>query len=641
MHSLAFCGFLTLLAWALIERERRKTQTELTQLQQQHDLLSKTFQHMPDHLAIIDREYRVQSCNWQGIFSHVAEEKRLSRALCYKTFYQQSTPCETCHVRDVFANGQPTSRIKHTREHGYLEIRCFPLLNNEGLIAAVVEQATNVTHRIETDRALRESEKKLQAILHSINDPIRVVDKDLNVVWANDAAHNIFGETLLSKKCCALYELDVAGFKPSSCPTKAALTDGKTHQHILTLPLADGGMHTFKTSSHVIEWDQQRQPTAVLEVFWNITEIKQAESALRRSETLFRTVVGSSKDAMVAIDKNGRITLFNLGAERIFGYSKEEMLDTPVERLMPSVYRLAHSQYIHGFFSGSKPPSAMGKTLELQAMHSNGDTFPVELSLSQGQAGSDHFVLAVIRDITERKLIEQQLIHQANYDSLTGLPNRSLILDRLKQAIALEQRHEQHLAVMMLDLDNFKAVNDTLGHEGGNLLLKEVAQRLSATVRSTDTVGRLYGDEFVIVLRDIGSAEGVMRLVRNLVRAFDKPFTIAGSELLTSFSVGIAMFPEDGSDGDELLKKADTAMYASKKGGKNRFSFFAPSMEETIRQRLQLEKRLQQAVINRDFFLHYQPRIEPASGRIIGLEALLRWSPEGPSPSLPTSSCRY
>lgn len=311
------------------------------------------------------------------------------------------------------------------------------------------------------------------------------------------------------------------------------------------------------------------------------------------------------------------------------------MLNTPVEKLMPADNRLAHSQYIQGFFTGSKPPVAMGKTLELQAVRNNGETFPIELSLSQGLAGSEPFVLAVIRDISERKLIEQQLIHQANYDSLTGLPNRTLILDRLQQAIAFEQHHERHLAVMLLNLDNFKAINDSLGHDGGNLLLKKVAQRLLETVRDTDTVGRLYGDEFVILARDMGSTEGVMRLVGKLVQAFSESFSINGGELLTSFSIGIALFPADGSNADELLKKADTAMYASKKGGKNRFRFFTPSMEESIRQRLQLEKMVQQAVKNRDFFLYYQPRVDTASGRIIGLEALLRWTPDGHPPIPP------
>jgi diguanylate cyclase (GGDEF)-like protein/PAS domain S-box-containing protein len=634
--TLAFGALLSCLVAGCNHLLLRKTKTELAELRRQHVPVCNLFQNIPDFLMVLDRDLRIQYCNWQGCYATVPEERRVSGIHCHEAFYpEQQGPCNPCHARTVFASGQPYTQIKHNPRIGYLEIRSFPIFDERGQVTSVAEQICDITQRVHADQALKENEKKLQTILHSISDPIRVVDKDLNVIWANEAAHKIFGKPLLCNKCCALYELDINRFEPSSCPTKVALADGKAHQHILTVPLSDSGVHTFKTSSHVIEWDQQRQPTAVLEVFWDITEIKQAEAALRRSETLFRTVVESSKDAMVAIDQNGRITLFNPGAERIFGHSKEEVLNTPAERLIPADYHPAHSQYIRDFFSGSKPPEAIGKTLDLQAVRSNGEVFSAELSLSEGRAGSDHFVLAVIRDITERKQIEQQLIHQANYDGLTGLPNRTLILDRLKQAIAFEQCHKRKLAVMLIDLDNFKAVNDTLGHDSGNQLLKEVARRLSATVRSTDTVARLYGDEFVILLRDIASTEGVMRLVRKLAQAFEQPFNVDGNELLTSFSAGIALFPEDGSCGDELLKMADTAMYASKKGGKNRFNFFAPSMEESIRQRLRLEKMLHQAVHNREFYLHYQPRIETISGRIIGLEALLRWTPEGAGPIPP------
>jgi diguanylate cyclase (GGDEF)-like protein/PAS domain S-box-containing protein len=630
-----FGAGLAVLVFGLDQLRQRKAREEVRELRRQCEPVRNLFRNIPDFLVVLDRDLRIQYCNWQGCYAKVPEELR-RRSHCYEAFYpEQHGPCDPCHAQEVFRSGQPVTRLKHNPRIGYLEIRCFPLFDENGRVSLVTEQICDVTDRVRANQALKESERKLQAILHSIHDPIRVVDRDLNIVWANEAAHGIFGEAILSEKCCTLYELDVKGFHVSSCPTRAALADGEPHEHILTIPLAEGGERIFKTSSHVIEWDRQQKPHAVLEVFWDITEIKRAEEALRHSETLFRTVVESSKDAMVAIDRNGRVTLFNSGAERIFGCAKKEMLNAPVESLMPAAYRLSHSRYIRDFFAGTRPPTAMGKTLELQAVRGNGETFPVELSLSPGEVGDHPFVLAVIRDITERKLAEQQLIHQANYDSLTGLPNRTLILDCLQQAIAFELRRDRHVAVMFLDLDNFKTVNDTLGHEGGNLLLKEVALRLSESVRHTDTVGRLFGDEFVILLRDISGTEGVMRLIRELLQSFEDPFIIGGSEILVTFSVGIALYPEDSRCGDELLKKADTAMYASKKSGKNRFSFFTPGMEEDLRQRLKLGNLVQQAVINRDFSLHYQPRVESASGRIIGLEALLRWSPEGHGPIPP------
>jgi diguanylate cyclase (GGDEF)-like protein/PAS domain S-box-containing protein len=636
-----FCKLIFGLALAALviylnELRLRKVQTELGDLRRQYEPVYDLFQNIPDFLVVLDRDLRIQYCNWKGCYSKVPEERRRSGIRCHEAFYpDQHGPCDPCHSKEVFRTGQPITQIKHNPRVGYLEIRCFPIFDEKGRVSSVAEQICDVTARIQADQALKESEKKLQTILHSINDPIRVVDRDLNILWANEAAHKIFGEPLLSKKCCALYEMDVAGFKASSCPTKAALADGNTHQHILTLPLNDGQEHIFKTSSHVVEWDQQHQPTGVLEVFWDITEIKQAEAALRKSEMLFRTVVESSKDAMVAINHQGRITLFNPGAERIFGRTKEEMLNAPVEHLMPAEYRSKHGHYISGFFSGAKPPVAVGKTLELQGVHRNGEAFPIELSLSEGHLGNERFVLAVIRDITERKAIEEQLVQQASFDGLTGLPNRSLIIDRLKQSIAFEQRHDQRLAVMFLDLDKFKTVNDSLGHPGGNILLKEVARRLSEAVRDTDTVGRLYGDEFVVILNDVKDTMSVLRVVKSLEQAFEKPFVIDGSQLLITFSLGIAFFPDDGTSAEELLKKADTAMYNSKDSGRNSFAFFTPCMQEQIQKRLQMEKLLCKAVIDQEFFLHYQPRVDATSGRIIGLEVLLRWTPEGIGPVPP------
>jgi diguanylate cyclase (GGDEF)-like protein/PAS domain S-box-containing protein len=630
-----FCKLLFGLALAALviylnELRLRKVQKELGKLRRQYEPVYDLFQNIPDFLVVFERDLRIQYCNWKGCYSKVPEEHRRSGIRCHEAFYpDQHGPCDPCHAQEVFRTGQPITQIKHNPRVGYLEIRCFPIFDEKGRVSSVAEQICDVIARIQADQALKESEKKLQTILHSINDPIRVVDRDLNILWTNRAARKVFGEPLLSKKCCALYEMDVAELKASSCPTKGALADGNTHQHILTLPLNDNQEHTFKTSSHVVEWDQQQQPTAVLEVFWDITEIKQAEAALRKSEMLFRTVIESSKDAMVAINHQGRITLFNPGAERIFIRTKGEMLNAPIEHLIPAEYWSQHGHYISSFFSGTKTPVAVGKTLELQGVRRNGEVFPIELTLSEGQLGNERFVLAIIRDITERKAIEEQLVQQASFDGLTGLPNRSLILDRLKQAIAFEQRQKQHLAVMFLDLDKFKTVNDTLGHPGGNMLLIEVARRLSEAVRDTETVGRLYGDEFVVILNDVKDTANILRVVRSLEQAFEEPFTINGSQLLITFSLGIAFFPEDGTSAEELLKKADTAMYNSKDVGRNSFAFFTPCMEEKIHQRLKMEKLLHKAVINREFFLHYQPRVDASSGRIIGLEVLLRWTPEG------------
>lgn len=616
--------------------QQKRTRRQLKFLREQQGLLEKIFQDIPGRLVVLDQEYRIRYSNRQFGTSGLCEGAPAASPRCYETFYPlQSKPCTICYLQDVFASGRPRTWIRHEANNRFVEVRAFPIFDDLGRIILVAEQICDITQRVLAEKSIRESEKKLQVILQSISDPIRVVNRDLQVSWANKAACKLFGQSILEQTCCALFKRATEPFEESLCPTRAALVDGQTHEHILQMPLEDGQIHFFKSASHVIAWDEHQQPSEVLEVFWDITQIKRAEEALRNSEMLFRTVVESSKDAMVAINHEGRITLFNPGAERIFGRTKEKMLNAPVEQLMPEKQRSSHKVSIADFFSGVKAPSLVGKTLELKGIRGNGEIFPIELSLSAGEIGGDRFMLAVIRDITERKLFEQQLVQQATYDALTGLPNRNLILDRLQQAIASRERQKRQLAVMLLDLDKFKTVNDTLGHSGGNILLREMARRLSEVVRSSDTVGRLYGDEFVIILNNVEDRSCVLRVIRSLEQAFEQPFSIDDTHLLLTFSLGIAFFPSDGSHAEELLNKADTAMYQSKGSGRNSFDFFAPHMEEQIRRRLQMEKLLQKAVLKEEFYLHYQPRVESVSGRIIGLEVLLRWSPEGLGPIPP------
>ncbi|MEZ4599647.1 MAG: EAL domain-containing protein [Syntrophotaleaceae bacterium] len=616
----------------------RRLRTNLARPLRQQALIQKLIKDIPDHINLIDRDYRIHFSNWGRIYDYVPQEKRRNLARCYEVFYPgQDGPCETCHVRQVFETGKPVTRIKENPQIGFVEIQAFPVFDESGRVELVAERISDATARIRAENDLRASEEKLRVILHSIGDPIRVVNQNLDVIWANNSAEKTFGREILARKCCSLFEKAINRQQPFDCPTMAALKDGKSHEQLLEIEAVDGEVHFFKTASHVISWDKDHHPAEVLEVFWDVTRIKRAEKALRKSEMLFRTVVESSKDAMVAINPLGRITLFNPGAEKIFGRGQAEMLNAPVDLLLPESLRENHQEHIGQFFAGNGSGEAMGKTLELQALHSSGYIFPIELSLSWGNLGREKFVLAVIRDITERKLFEDQLIHQASHDELTGLPNRALLLERLSQAMAATANSGSHLAVVLLDLDKFKSVNDSLGHEAGNLLIREVALRLAAIVRQCDTVGRLYGDEFVILLENFADSKGISNLLQKLEQAFEKPFLIGNNQLMVTFSLGITVFPADGGENPEdLLKKADMAMYSCKETGKNSFSFFASAMEERLSQRLQLEKCLQKAVADNEFFLHYQPRVDSGTGQIAGVEALLRWTPDpGPvSPNL-------
>jgi diguanylate cyclase len=226
----------------------------------------------------------------------------------------------------------------------------------------------------------------------------------------------------------------------------------------------------------------------------------------------------------------------------------------------------------------------------------------------------------------ELQRANQQLQHVATHDALTGLPNRVLLADRLEQAIAQAERSRSSFAVLMVDLDRFKSINDSLGHEAGDKLLMEIAQRLRASLRKVDTLARIGGDEFAIVLNGIAGPHCVEAAVSNLLQSVRKPFELASIEIQTSPSIGVSLYPHDGTDPQTLLKHADAAMYHAKKVGRNTFQFFAPEMNAFTRERLELECALRNAVARGEFLLHYQPKVHFQNGCITGVEALIRWN---------------
>jgi diguanylate cyclase (GGDEF)-like protein/PAS domain S-box-containing protein len=234
--------------------------------------------------------------------------------------------------------------------------------------------------------------------------------------------------------------------------------------------------------------------------------------------------------------------------------------------------------------------------------------------------------MGIAHDITDRKQAEVQIRYMALHDVLTGLPNRALLQDRLGQAIALARRHREKVAVLMLDLDHFKDVNDSLGHSAGDRLLEMVSKRLRACLRESDIVGRLSGDEFVIALPEVSDDQNIEQVAHKVLTALAKPVQIEGHEFITSASIGISQYPADGENSEALLQGADAAMYEAKKSGRGMCCFFTPELSEATRNRQKLEKDLYKTCSRREFVLHYQPLVATDSGRITGVEALLRWN---------------
>ena len=238
--------------------------------------------------------------------------------------------------------------------------------------------------------------------------------------------------------------------------------------------------------------------------------------------------------------------------------------------------------------------------------------------------GVEH-ILTYVQDITERKETEARIEFLAHHDPLTGLPNRVLFRDRFTLGTAWAERSDSKVALLFVDLDHFKTINDTLGHPVGDQLLQQVAQRLRDCVRDTDTISRQGGDEFLIALTDVDDLDAVSQVATKVLGTLGAPFLIEGHELTATLSMGIAVWPDDGQDFDVLLQRADTAMYQAKDAGRNTYRFYTAEMNAQALEHLQLRTALHQALANQEFVLHYQPQIDLASGSVVGVEALLRW----------------
>ncbi|MCX7277869.1 MAG: EAL domain-containing protein [Burkholderiales bacterium] len=345
-----------------------------------------------------------------------------------------------------------------------------------------------------------------------------------------------------------------------------------------------------------------------------------ADAQLRDQAAL----LDKAQDAIVQYDLAGNVIFWNHGAERLTGWTAEEAMGQPMYKRI----FVDHTAFAQGMHQLMQTGTWQG---EVQHLRKDGRMVAVEShrTLVHDELGQPRSVLSINTDITQRKAAEREIQQLAFYDQLTQLPNRLLLMDRLQQALTGSARHGRYGALLFIDLDNFKTLNDTLGHESGDLLLQQVATRLSGCVRGVDTVSRFGGDEFVVMLEDLSdnSAEAALiarSMGEKMLAALAVPYVLGGVEHNTTSSIGVAPFGQESLGTGELLKQADLAMYQAKTAGRNAIRFFNPSMQAIVNARAQLELEMRQALAQQEYLLHYQPQFN-AEGQIIGVEALLRW----------------
>ena len=347
-----------------------------------------------------------------------------------------------------------------------------------------------------------------------------------------------------------------------------------------------------------------------------------SRKASQRSLMMAAQVFDNSRDAILILDRNYEVISVNRAFSDLMGYAADQVVGREAPSLRSGVHDEAFYEEIwryvalHDHWEG-----------EIWTRRRDGLEFPCWVALTAIRSGSTEVAdyMAILSDITDRKRAEEQNRHLAEHDFLTDLPNRVLLLDRLRQALAAARRQHTRVALMFIDLDRFKAINDGLGHQAGDQVLREIATRLTRCVRGVDTVSRHGGDEFVVVLADIGGVDQASHVAQTVMQSIVQPISVTATELTVSVSIGISMYPSDGGDIDTLMQHADVAMYHAKQDGRNAFRFFSPEMNAHVVQRVQMENNLRQAIANNEFLIEYQPEISVETGKVLGLEALLRW----------------
>jgi diguanylate cyclase (GGDEF)-like protein/PAS domain S-box-containing protein len=358
---------------------------------------------------------------------------------------------------------------------------------------------------------------------------------------------------------------------------------------------------------------------------YSLAHARMAEN-MAASELRFRSVVESARDAIVLTDSDGRIISWNYGAEKMFGYTAETIMGQPIALLFSSGYTDIHttSPQVNDLINaGLLHPGS--SAVETNGIKSDQTEFPLEISVSSWKTTEGVFYSGIIRDITERRSLEDQLTHQALHDPLTKLANRVLFRDRVEHALTRAKRMDCEVAVLFLDLDNFKTINDTLGHASGDALLISVAERLQLCLRVSDTASRLGGDEFAVLIEDATDTEGAILVAERIREVLRTPFLLSGKQIFVGASIGIAKSSVAKESPEELLRNADVAMYMAKNQGKNQYAVFQNEMHDAVIRRAELESELRAGIENGEFEMVYQPIVDLESGNITAMEALIRW----------------
>ncbi len=509
---------------------------------------------------------------------------------------------QTFSLEEMFTVGGRTCTLLTTKG---------PMRDENGTIIGTFGIARDISARKDDQRLM----EMMKFSMDHMADKVTWVTSDAKVVYANLAACSSLGYTMEE-----MLKLGIPDFDPDfpaedwpkhweELKKHGSFTFESRHR------TKSGDIYPVEVSINYMRFGDEEYNCGFAR---DITKRKQIEEALQLSAM----VLHNSSEGMLVTDENNQIISINPAFSNITGYSFEE-----VQGKNPRMFKSdRHDQAFYRAMWHEITTTGQWQG-EIWDKRKNGETHAKWLTINtiRNKDGSIHRYVALFSDITEKKKSEELIWRQANFDTLTGLPNRDMFRDRLGQEVKKSIRAELPLALLLVDLDQFKEVNDTLGHAVGDMLLKDAARRISACVRESDTVARLGGDEFTVVLSEISDSSHVDDVAQKIIRKLAEPFHLGSEVVYVSASIGITLYPNDATDIDVLMKNADQAMYVAKNKGRNRFSYFTASLQEAAQTKLRLTNDLRGALEAGQFRVHFQPIVELSTGRIHKAEALLRW----------------
>ena len=584
-------------------------------------LLRTLIDHIPDLIFLKDTDGIYRGCNKAFEAFVGIEEKAIVSKTDFDFFDIPTAEFFRQRDLDVMASSQPLVNEEWVvaadgcRE--CLETLKTPYLNEKGVLLGIIGISRNITSRKQADQALRESEEKLRALFEMSPLAIARNAMDGRFIETNKAWEEMLGYTLDELNALSYWQLTPKEYDLQESQQLQSLE--KTgrygpyekeywHRDGRRIPVRLNGVLITGSDGHRYIWS----------IVEDISERKRSEENMQLASLVYL----NSAEAMMVTDANGVIININPAFTALTGFSSEEAIGKTPRILNsglhdPTFYegmwqKLENS----GFWQG-----------EIWNKRKNGEVYAEWLRIDSiyKEDGSCYRRVALFSDITDKKKAEELIWTQANFDPLTGLPNRRMFNDRLSQEIKKAHRGERRLALMFIDLDHFKEINDILGHNVGDHLLKETANRLSACVRETDTVARLGGDEFTIIVSALDESAIAERIAQDILDKLVGPFHLDGETMYISASIGITIYPDDTTDVNELCKNADQAMYTAKRQGRNRFSYYTPAMRDQAERRMRLSNGLRVALEENQFQVYYQPIVDLTDGAIRKAEALIRW----------------